>query len=398
MARLSVWLAPFSPDYSGAASVFFDLNSVTAMHDASGCTGNYTGFDDPRWYGSRAPIYCSGLRELDVVLGDDEKLISKMLAAGRDLRPDIFALIGSPVPMLIGCDMKGIARELETRSGITAIGIDTTGTAYYDMGVYQATTALLERFGEAGKTDSSTVNIVGVNPMDFGQTKNIDDLKSLLEDNGFEIISTLSMNYCINAIRDAPKAHVNLAVSRAGFLIGDYMKRKYNQPCLTGLPIGEAGAVEFINLLSEVENDGISRVVIGSAPSGENPGILIVGEQVQSNSMRNALNLRGAGNVSVGAIFGLERTIAVEGDVDLSDERAIVREINDGRYSVIIADPFIYPLLADKDRRFIPHAQYAVSSKLGSGCGVDFIGDKFEEWYEKSMCSQNIVPNFQKIF
>lgn len=52
MARLSVHLPPFSPDYSGVSSVFFDLPVVVAIHDASGCTGNYTGYDEPRWYGA----------------------------------------------------------------------------------------------------------------------------------------------------------------------------------------------------------------------------------------------------------------------------------------------------------------------------------------------------------
>jgi hypothetical protein len=398
MARLSVWLAPFSPDYSGAASVFFDLNAVTAMHDASGCTGNYTGFDDPRWYGSRAPIYCSGLRELDVVLGDDEKLISKMLMAGHDIHPDVFAVIGSPVPMVTGCDMKGIARELESRSGIVSIGIDTTGTAYYDMGFYQATAALLGRFGETGAGNPRGVNIVGINPMDFGQTENTADLKSLLEENDFEIMSVLSMNHNLDTLRNAPKARLNLAVSRAGFLTAKFMERKYRQPYLAGLPIGTEGAASYISLVREIANDGVSRVIIGEAPSGEGPGVLIIGEQVQANGMRNALNVKyGAKNVRVGSIFGLERAMAVQGDIDLTDERSIRLEINSTRYAVIIADPFMFPLLADKDKRFMYHAQYAVSSKLGSMYGVDFIGYKFEKWYENNLDSQNATPNFLKV-
>ena len=44
MSRLCIDLPPFAPDYSGAASAFFDLGGIIVMHDASGCTGNYTGF------------------------------------------------------------------------------------------------------------------------------------------------------------------------------------------------------------------------------------------------------------------------------------------------------------------------------------------------------------------
>ena len=165
MASFSMYLPPFSPDYSGVSSVLFDLKTVTAMHDASGCTGNYTGYDEPRWYGSHSAIYCSGLREIDAVLGDDEKLIKKMIAAAEDLNPDLLALVGSPVPMVVGSDLAGIAAELEQRTGIPSFGFDTTGTAYYDKGAALAVAALLERFAPVTETIPGTVNLVGATPM-----------------------------------------------------------------------------------------------------------------------------------------------------------------------------------------------------------------------------------------
>lgn len=51
MSRLCVFMLPLAPDYSGAASALFDLGGIVVMHDASGCTGNFTGYDEPRWDG-----------------------------------------------------------------------------------------------------------------------------------------------------------------------------------------------------------------------------------------------------------------------------------------------------------------------------------------------------------
>ncbi|MFQ9086536.1 MAG: hypothetical protein ACLR6H_07100 [Roseburia sp.] len=48
---------------------FFDLGGIIVMHDASGCTGNYTGYDEPRWIGSKSAVFCSGLRRIDAVMG-----------------------------------------------------------------------------------------------------------------------------------------------------------------------------------------------------------------------------------------------------------------------------------------------------------------------------------------
>ncbi len=184
MAKLSIWIPPFSPDYSGAAAVLFDLKTVTAMHDASGCTGNYTGYDEPRWYGSRSGIFCSGLREIDAVLGNDDKLLDKMETAAEDIKPDIMALIGSPVPMVIGTDMTGLAYELEERTGIPCFGFDTTGTKYYDQGAFMAAKALIDRFAEPMPAIAGRVNLIGADPMDFGSGEELKLLRDFLAAHG----------------------------------------------------------------------------------------------------------------------------------------------------------------------------------------------------------------------
>ena len=84
MSRLCVFMLPLAPDYSGAASALFDLGGIVVMHDASGCTGNFTGYDEPRWMGSRSAVYCSGLRRMDAVLGNDEKFIDATLKAAEE--------------------------------------------------------------------------------------------------------------------------------------------------------------------------------------------------------------------------------------------------------------------------------------------------------------------------
>ncbi|MCH3907872.1 MAG: hypothetical protein LKE28_06410 [Sphaerochaeta sp.] len=62
MSTLSILLPPCSPDYSGVASVLYELGGMVVLHDASGCTGNYLGYDEPRWIDTRSLVYCSGLR------------------------------------------------------------------------------------------------------------------------------------------------------------------------------------------------------------------------------------------------------------------------------------------------------------------------------------------------
>ena len=380
MAVLSIYLSPFAPDYSGVASVLFDLNTVTAMHDASGCTGNYTGYDEPRWYGSKSHIFCSGLREIDAVLGDDEKLIKKMIHAAEDLKPELMALVGSPVPMIIGSDLVGVAAELEERTGIPSLGFDTTGTVYYDKGVAMATIGLLKKFAMTLETIDNTVNIIGANPMDFAMGEGVEDIKHFLEEHGFSVTSTLSMGYDMNQLKNAPSAQVNLAVSRAGMLIGEFMYKKYGIPYVCGLPVGQNSAMQVIEALNEAATSRENKVLKGkTCDKGE---ILILGEQVQSNAIRCALeNEFGMDNIVVGCLFGKEDNLALSQDVNLSSERKIKEELNKSNYKIIIADPFMRQLVKkDSEASFYENPQYAVSSKIHGSETARMTGAHFNTW------------------
>lgn len=391
MARLSLWLPPFSPDYSGASAVLFDLKTVTAMHDASGCTGNYTGYDDPRWYGSHSGIFCSGLRQIDAVLGDDEKLIKKMEAAARDIQPDLMALVGSPVPMVIGADLEGVAVELEERTGIPSFGFDTTGTAYYDRGAFRAAKALMDRYTakQAAKEAAieRRVNILGALPMDFGKGEEIRDFKRFLAENGYETGLCLAMDYSLSDLKEAASAQVNLAVSRFGFLMAQYMEQRFRIPYLCGFPAGESGEKAWLEALERVRETKHSEILnaIEQKDGTEDMSILIVGEQVMSNSLRYALfRDMGITRVTVGCLYGPEPALTLPGDLDLSDEKKIRQAMNRPEYQMIIADPFLKVLLPENtEKKFLPFSQYAVSSKLGEADSARAAGVQFNEWFKR---------------
>lgn len=384
MARLSLCLPPFSPDYSGVSSVFFDLPAVVAIHDASGCTGNYTGYDEPRWYGASAAIFCSALRDIDAVMGDDEKLIGRMIAACRDLDPKLTALVGSPVPMVVGSDMKGIAAELEARTGLPCFGFDTTGTAYYDRGVSAALIALLKRFAEPSPPVPNTVGIVGATPLDFADGTDIRDLQDALLERGIEVTATLAMGYDLEALRRAATAHVNLAVSRAGFLVSKWMHRRFGTPYLCGLPMGAASLEAYFRALGTMLKAELPepRILKGESPSrplSEHPKVLVIGEQVQANAIRCALGTEfGVRDIAVGCIFGMEPDLALPGDRDLRDEAEIRSAMNSGP-SLVVGDPFLEPLLRDDSVSFLPFPLYAVSSHQSPVAPVRHIGGRFNE-------------------
>lgn len=364
MSRLCITLSPFSPDYSGASAVFYDLNAVVVLHDASGCTGNYTGYDEPRWYGSQKAIYCSGLRELDAILGDDDKLVRRTLAAADCIRPEVIAVMGSPVPMVIGTDMTGIAIELEQSSGIPSFGFNTTGLKYYNHGVSQALLALAKRFSDrhAEKVRDS-VNILGLTPLDYGQEENAEDLRRYLTRNGWQVLASFMMGGSLSEIKQAAGASVNLVVAQSGLELARWMEEQYAIPYVVYTPLGDGGEVN--RYLREAAYKRQSRVVHIDADNGSGK-LLIIGEQVMANSLRHDLTARfGLEGIVVGCLFGQDERLAQPHDLDLPDEAAIRQAMNERHREAIIADPLLQQLLKNPEKqRFYALPQVAVSSKL----------------------------------
>ncbi|MBR3456549.1 MAG: hypothetical protein IKH16_00070, partial [Selenomonadaceae bacterium] len=115
MKGLRLFLPPFAPDDSGAASVFYSLGGLVIICDAGGCAGNICGFDEPRWDSAKesSAVFSAGLRDMDAILGRDDRLIEKLEAACKALEPSFAAIIGTPVPAVIGTDYLGLKRLAE---------------------------------------------------------------------------------------------------------------------------------------------------------------------------------------------------------------------------------------------------------------------------------------------
>ena len=175
-------------------------------------------------------------------------------------------------------------------------GFDTTGTTYDDRGVSAALIALLKRFAEPSPPVPNTVGIVGATPLDFADGTDIRDLQDALLERGIEVTATLAMGYDLEALRRAATAHVNLAVSRAGFLVSKWMHRRFGTPYLCGLPMGAASLEAYFRALGTMLKAELPepRILKGESPSrplSEHPKVLVIGEQVQANAIRCALEM-----------------------------------------------------------------------------------------------------------
>ena len=217
-------------------------------------------------------VYISALSELEAVMGDDDKLVRDIVDAARNLHPRFICLGGTPIPMMMGTDFKGLARMIEKETGIPTFGIATNGMHSYVQGAGEALRRIAERFcppadelgkmaaekGLTGKRDWENpgfgsillrVNILGATPLDFSLTGNVSGIRKFLSRHGMETVGCWAMESSLDDMCLAGLADVNLVVSAVGLPAAMELERKYGTPYVIGAPIGRRTALRLASLL-----------------------------------------------------------------------------------------------------------------------------------------------------
>lgn len=369
MSTLQITLPPFSPDYSGVASALFELGGMLILHDASGCTGNYLGYDEPRWAEHSTIVYCSGLRHLDAILGNDGKLVDRTVDAARKMHPRFIAVIGSPVPMLVGCDYDGLAKEIEARTGIPTFGFDTTGLSFYDRGVVLACKALVDQYVEPAKAIiPRSVNLLGLTPFDFGARGNAEAIRAWFVCHGWRVLSSMSMGTSLEEIALISRASLNVALSECGMEIARYLQKTFGTPYVAGCPIGDGALME-----ARLEGKAFP---IPKPKSGRK--VVVFGEQILSAMLRDELRRRGVEEVRVDVLYRADSSCMEKGDWNTWSEKEIRAILASTDYTDVIADPLFRPLVRKEGARFHGLPSVAISSKVYWDTVPSYLGEEME--------------------
>ena len=368
-------LTPFAPDQSGAVSVLYELGGITVICDAGGCTGNICGFDEPRWFGARSAVLSAGLRDMDAILGRDERLVQKLADTAAYLQgaegekaPRFAAIIGTPVPAVIGTDFKALERMAEKRTGLVSLGIACDGMEFYDKGAQDTYMALFAKFPgpadrsgrtktgsgnqdeEAGcrQTAADRIGILGAQYMDLNGIADFDALRREAEKQyGKKAVLFGSRTDGIRAFEEISGLDENLVVSVSGLEAAKTLKEKYGIAYHCGNPLAEKRILESV-----------------SRETAAGKKILVIHEQVTANSCRKALRSLGAAKVDTASWFMMSQELREEGDVSLREESDLPALLDMRGYDMIIADPVMLPLIRGHFSGFfmeLPH--FAVSGK-----------------------------------
>lgn len=319
MKHLLKHLSPFAPDQSGASAVLYELGGITVICDAGGCAGNICGFDEPRWFEKKSALFSAGLRDMDAILGRDDRLAQKLSHAAEQIKAQFTAVIGTPVPAVIATDFRALKRIVQRRTGLPALAVECTGTNYYDVGEEVAYLELFKTFAaEKFPVEKGRIGVIGATPLEISDTSS-EGIICELKKQGWEDPVTFGMGSGIEDIRRASQCEKILVISPAGIKAAEYLKNKFGIPYEADFPCRH----EFLD-----ERLGELR----------GKKILVVHQQIIANSIRKKLIENGADRVDCASWFMMKQELCGERDLRIADEEDFSEAVQKGGYDYIIGD------------------------------------------------------------
>ena len=349
-------LTPFAPDQSGAASVFYELGGILVICDAGGCTGNVCGFDEPRWLGERSAIFSAGLRDMDAILGRDDRLVAKLTDAAEKIDANFAAVIGTPVPAVIATDYRALQRMCEKKTNLPILTVDTNGMELYDVGEEKAWLTLFKTFAgkevasqkEASEEDDFSkklkIGVLGLTPHDVSDL-NIEEKFRKSENENTHYIC-YGMRAGIDKVKTAGSAGKNLVVAPAALETAKYLEKEFGTPYEVGYPFVD-------ELIPEL--------------GYERKKILIIHQQVIANAIRQEIRTRSDEQnteVTVASWFMMKSELSEEGDLSLKEEMDYCKLVQNGNYDIVFADENMRGLVPGFKGTFVNIRHFAVSGKL----------------------------------
>ena len=349
-------LTPFAPDQSGAASVFYELGGILVICDAGGCTGNVCGFDEPRWFRERSAIFSAGLRDMDAILGRDDRLVAKLTDAAEKIDANFAAVIGTPVPAVIATDYRALQRMCEKKTNLPILTVDTNGMELYDVGEEKAWLTLFKTFAgkdvasqkEASEEDDSSkkmkIGVLGLTPHDVSDLKIEEKFRKSENENTHYIC--YGMRAGIDKVKTAGSADKNLVVAPAALETAKYLEKEFGTPYEVGYPFVD-------ELIPEL--------------GYERKKILIIHQQVIANAIRQEIRTRSDEQnteVTVASWFMMKSELSEEGDLSLKEEMDYCKLVQNGNYDIVFADENMRGLVPGFKGTFVNVRHFAVSGKL----------------------------------
>lgn len=352
MNNLYKYLAPFLADTFGFQEIVDVTDGMGILDDCSPYKGMVSRTDLKEDYpGSR--MAASNIRSDDIINGTKAKLLETFRRSYRQFDPAFVLLSNSPVASMIGTDLEDVAAAITAESGIPAASVELAGHKFYDHGISQTLLALAKLLVEPTEEKiPHGINLIGGNAIDWS-AQTLRDIRAWISKRGFQVISQWGGRERAANLKQAAKAQLNLVTAVSGLATAKWMEQEFGIPYIAAAPFGTDWCARLRCAMCYPDQ----REVLEMPDDGSTPHILILGEQLTGNAIRNTLqHAYKMGGTHVATFFTFEKSLSRPGDKRLKSEDALKDMLHSGTYDLVIGDRDL-SVLAPEGLRWIdlPH-------------------------------------------
>lgn len=318
----------------------------------------------------------SAIREADVITGTSKKV----LAAFDDLRaesnPAFVLLCHAPSSAMIGSDLAADADEIAAR-GTPAAYVEADGSRDWVCGAGAAMAAMGRLLLRPAETIPGTVNLLGCTQIDW-TAEAVASVEAWLESLGWRVLTRWGAPDRAENLARAAAAEVNLVVGAAGLPLAKYMESEFGVPYVAGAPLGETRCAVLAAALRAHDK------LPAAAGTEDGARVLVLGEQLFADALREALEARGGAAVRVLSFYETDRALLRPGDAKLAGEDELRAQLAAPGVELLLADPDCFPLAPASLRRIaLPNP--GSMSVVENFPALDLVGGRLDRWLDEAL-------------
>ena len=281
---------------------------------------------------------------MDAILGRDDKLVAKLADAVTKLDAKFAAIIGTPVPAVIGTDYHALKRMTEKKVDLPILTVDTDGMALYDEGEEKAWMELFLTFaGEKQEVIEKRIGILGMTPQDVSDLHAADRIRERFSKEGKTAVC-YGMGNGLDDVKAVSNVEKNIVVSPAAIKAAQYLERTYGTPYELGYPLVD-------ELVCDMDHHGKKVLIVQQQ---------VIGSAIREEILKEAPDAQ----ITVASWFMMKPELRQDTDLHLRDEDDYISLVEKEEYDVIYADPCMKRMTSKFEGTFVDTIHFAVSGHL----------------------------------
>ncbi|PSB14946.1 ferredoxin:protochlorophyllide reductase (ATP-dependent) subunit B [filamentous cyanobacterium CCP2] len=212
------------------------------------------------------PVTASIVDRNVLARGSQEKVVDNITRKDQEEHPDLIVLTPTCTSSILQEDLQNFVdrAQLESKGDVMLADVN-----HYRVNELQAADRTLQQIVQyyiekarkknelpEGKTETPSVNIIGMSTLGFHNQHDCMELKKLMQDLGIQVNTVIPEGASVHELKNLPRAWFNLVPYRElGLMSAKYLQEQFGTPFVDITPMGVVETARCIRAIQKILND-----------------------------------------------------------------------------------------------------------------------------------------------